>query len=167
MPCLKPASPGPHPCATGKVDMSCAYPRGGMRPNPPIASIARKSGGERAHGLQQENNWVPRYHTAASFPHPRDARLRGLQNRRETRGPWSYSTMSSAASSTRNLDHEQSTVTWRRYLVPCVFGSASLLSQDVSYPKSQRPYRRPKRKRTPFPRQEGGKSYRLLPEDGQ
>lgn len=75
------------------------------------------------------------------------------------------STISSTAS-LRNLDLEQSTVTWARYLswsCPVFLGSASLLSQDVSLP--HRPSARiavQKRNRTPSPKQKGGKSYRLL-----
>lgn len=107
---------GPIRAPQGKVDMSCVYPGGGMRPNPPPLPALAGESLVSFPRLQQENDGVPQYHTAAPLLPAEGAMRKGQQmpswNSKKALG---YSTISRAASST-NLDLEQSTVTWRRYL---------------------------------------------------
>lgn len=143
-----PGRPGAPSVHAHKVDMSCACPRGGMRPNPPHWQYRR--GDWEASWSQQEGHLSASLFTPPLRPVRKVPCVRAAKPSWNSRAlglggavgvlkrPLALSTISSTASS-RNLDTEQSTVTWTRYLsslLSCVFGSASLLSQDVSLPHS-------------------------------
>lgn len=101
---------------------------------------------------------MPQYHTAAPLLPAERCHAQRAANavvQLQTRKPWATSTISRAASST-NLDPEQSTVTWRRYL-RLRFSWVSLPSESRCLSSAIVPARRTcrakkKRSRTHTPR---------------